>query len=304
MKIEDIKENIFYRMAFLSLLIIIAAFSLFFISLTYESLQAILYNGLRFLYSEIWDPIHNVYGSLPFIYGTLLTSIVALALAVPVSLGIAISSSELISKEIVRFIDPVIETMAAIPSIVYGMWALFVLGPFLRGRLEPLLNKYLGYLPLFQGVMSGYGFINASLILFIMILPIISSLSREAIKAVPRDFEELIFSVGGTKWEAIVTKMKIAKNGIIGSIILGFSRAIGETMAVLLVIGNVPIISSSLFSSGATIASVLANEYPEAISNPLYFSALNELALILLIISVLLNIIFLRFVKGVTGVLR
>ena len=304
MNIENLKEKVFYRTSFLFLLLIIGVFSLFFISLAYGSLQAISYNGVKFIYTKVWDPVHHIYGALPFIYGTLITSIIALILAIPISLGIAISSSELISKKIVKFIDPLIETMAAIPSIVYGMWALFVLGPFLRKWIEPLLNRYLGFLPFFQGKMSGYGFINASIILFIMILPIISSLSREAIKAVPRDFEELIFSVGGTKWEAIITKIEIARNGIIGSIVLGLSRAIGETMAVLLVIGNVPIVSPSLFSSGSTIASVLANEYPEAISNPLYFSTLNELALSLLIISVVLDIIFLKFIKGTVGVIR
>lgn len=249
----------------------------------------------------MWNPITHSFGALPFIYGTLLTSILALLFAVPISLGVAISSSELLPNRITIFLDPIIELMAAIPSIVYGMWALFILAPFIRDIIGPYLKEYLGVLPFFQGPLTGYGYFTASLILFIMILPIISSLIREAIRAVPRDIMELTLAIGGTRWEAIRIKIGAAKVGIFGAVILGFARAIGETMAVLLVIGNKPVISASLFSSGATIASVLANEYPEAVSNPLYVSALNELALILLGISLILNILFLKIMRRHLG---
>jgi|Deesub1362B_J571_1020462.scaffolds.fasta_scaffold00003_262 phosphate transport system permease protein len=299
----DLMEKLFKYVSSVSAWTIISVFTVFFITIFYGSLDSIFYSGIKFIFISIWDPVKKIFGALPFIYGTLLTSLVALILAIPISLGVAIASSELLPSNLSKVLDPVIELMAAIPSIVYGMWALFVLGPVLRVYVEPFLNEYLGFLPLFQGTISGYGYLNASIILFIMILPIISSLSREAIRAVPNEIKEMTLALGGTEWEAIRMKISVAKRGIIGAITLGFSRAVGETMAVLLVIGNKPVISASLFSSGATIASILANEYPEAIADPLHTSALNELALILFLISLVINIIFIKLVRRRVGVI-
>jgi phosphate transport system permease protein len=298
---SDLMEKIFRSVSALSAFGIGATFAVFLLSILVGAKDSIAFSGLRFFVTYIWDPVNRVFGAVPFVYGTLLTSIIALILAIPISLGVAIASSELIPPSITRILDPVVELMAAIPSIVYGMWALFILGPILRDYIEPFLNKYLGFIPLFQGTISGYGYLNASIILFIMILPIISSLSREALRAVPKEIKEMTLALGGTEWEAIRMKISVAKRGIVGGITLGFSRAIGETMAVLLVIGNKPIVSTSLFSSGATIASILANEYPEAISDPLHASALNELALILFIISLFINIIFIKMIKKQMG---
>ena len=294
-------EKIFKSVSAIATFGLGATFIIFLVSMLVGARESIIYNGVRFFITSIWDPVNRVFGAIPFVYGTLLTSVIALILAVPISLGVAIASSELIPPSISKILDPVVELMAAIPSIVYGMWALFILGPILRDFVEPFLNKYLGFIPLFQGTISGYGFLNASIILFIMILPIISSLSREALRAVPKEIKEMTLALGGTEWEAIRMKISVAKRGIVGGITLGFSRAIGETMAVLLVIGNKPIVSASLFSSGATIASILANEYPEAISDPLHASALNELALILFIISLFINIIFIKMVRKQMG---
>lgn len=294
-------ERIFKSISALSAFAIAATFIVFFVSILVGAKDSIVFSGMRFFLTSVWDPVNRAFGAIPFVYGTLLTSVIALLLAIPISLGVAIASSELIPPSITRILDPVIELMAAIPSIVYGMWALFILGPILRDYVQPFLNKYIGFLPLFQGTISGYGYLNASIILFIMILPIISSLSREALRAVPKEIKEMTLALGGTEWEAIRMKISVAKRGIVGGITLGFSRAIGETMAVLLVIGNKPLVSASLFSSGATIASVLANEYPEAISDPLHVSALNELALILFIISLLINIIFIKLIRKQMG---
>jgi len=295
------RESLFKTIFFICIILITSIFFIFIVALYFGSIESITAFGLDFIFKSIWDPVSHEFGALPFIYGTLLTSLIALVLAVPVSLGVAISLSELLPSKLTVILDPIIELMAAIPSIVYGMWALFILAPFIRDVVGPSLKSSLGFLPLFQGSITGYGYLTASITLFIMVLPIISSLSREALRAVPREIMELSLAIGGTKWEAIRIKMGVAKIGLLGAVILGFARALGETMAVLLVIGNKPVIAASLFSSGATIASVLANEYPEAISDPLYLSALNELALILLVLSLVLNVVFLKIMKRYLG---
>jgi len=295
-------EKLFKYIALAMVIIIAIIFSIFFVELVRGSLYAFLKAGLTIIIGSIWNPVKEIYGGLPFIYGTLYTSILALIIAVPLSLGVAIASSELLPTSITRILDPIIEMMAAIPSIIYGMWALFVLGPVLRIYVEPFLSSTLGFLPLFRGPIMGLGYLNAAIILFIMILPIISSLIREAIRMVPREIEELTLALGGTRWEAIKMKIHIARLGILGGVVLGFSRAVGETMAVLLVIGNKPSITLSLFSSGATIATVIANEYPEAVINPLHTSALTSLALILFILSVIINVIFIRYIRSKIGV--
>ena len=295
-------EKLFKYIALTMVIIIVIIFSIFFVELVSNSLYAFLKAGLTIIVGSTWNPVKEIYGGLPFIYGTLYTSILALIIAVPLSLGVAIASSELLPSSITNVLNPVIEMMAAIPSIIYGMWALFVLGPILRIYIEPFLSSTLGFLPLFRGPITGLGYLNAAIVLSIMILPIISSLMREAIGMVPKEIEELTLALGGTRWEAIKMKIHVAKLGILGGMVLGFSRAVGETMAILLVIGNKPSITLSLFSSGATIATVIANEYPEAIINPLHASALTSLALILFVISVTINVIFIRYIRSKIGV--
>ena len=298
---RDLHETLFTFISKFMLLIIIGIFALFFIELFYGSLPIFLKEGIYILIGSIWNPVAKIFGGLPFLYGTIYTSILALLFAVPISLGVAIATSELLPVNVTRILDPIIEMMAAIPSIIYGMWALFVLGPILRDYVEPFLLSTLGFLPIFQGPINGLGYINASIILFIMILPIISSISREAIRMVPRDIGELTLALGGTKWEAIKMKIHVSRMGILGGIILGLSRAIGETMAVLLVIGNKPSITIGLFNSGATIASVIANEYPEAIVDKVYVSSLIALALILFILSLVINVLFVKYIRSRIG---
>jgi phosphate transport system permease protein len=294
---EDVYEELFVGLSKFMVLLVIVIFLLFFMILLKGSISAFLSQGYYIIIGIIWDPVKRIFGGLPFIYGTVYTSILALIMAVPISIGVAISTSELLPTSLTRLLDPLIEMMAAIPSIIYGMWALFILGPFLRDYVEPFLSTYLSFIPIFQGPMTGLGYINASIILFIMILPIISSLARESIRMVPREIEELTLAIGGTRWEAIKMKLHVARLGIIGGVILGLSRAVGETMAVLLVIGNKPSITLGLFNSGSTTASVIANEYPEAIVDVVYASSLIALALILFLISLVINLLFVKYIR-------
>ena len=212
---DVVYEKLFRYLTLTMVIIIVIVFIIFFLELFRGSLYAFLKMGLTILVGSIWNPIKKIYGGLPFIYGTLYTSILALIMAVPLSLGVAIASSELLPVNITRFLDPIIEMMAAIPSIIYGMWALFILSPILRIYVEPLLSSTLGFLPFFKGPIMGIGYLNAAIILSIMILPIISSLAREALKNVPKEIGELTLALGGTKWEAIKMKIHVARLGIL-----------------------------------------------------------------------------------------
>jgi phosphate transport system permease protein len=246
--------------------------------------------GLSFLATSTWDPVNEVFGALPFIFGTLVSSFLALIMAVPFSLGIAIYLSELAPEKLRAPLSFIIELLAAIPSVIIGLWGIFILAPFIRDYLAPPLSTYLGFLPLFQGPMYGLSMLTGGVILAIMIIPITSSISKEALLTVPIQQREGALALGATGWETTrIAVLPYARSGIFGAVILGLGRAIGETMAVTMVIGNSPRISESLFAPSYTMASVIANEFVEATSK-LYVSSLIEIGLLLLLVSVIINI--------------
>ena len=245
--------------------------------------------GFGFLTSDIWDPVAGEFGAWPLIVGTLLSAFLALLIAVPLSLGVAIFLVEFAPKAIRGPIGFVIELLAAIPSVVYGLWGIFFLIPLLRATLFPFLRSTLGFLPFFQGPIYGPSMLTAAMILAIMVMPYIMSVSREVLLAVPVAQREAALALGATRWEAVTgAVLPYARSGIIGAIILGLGRALGETMAVTMLIGNRHDISMSLFAPGYTMASVIANEFTEA-STDLHFAALTYVALVLFVVTVLVN---------------
>jgi phosphate transport system permease protein len=256
--------------------------------------------GMKFFSSQEWDPVSGVFGAFPFIYGTLATSFLALLMAVPLALGVAIFITELCPKPLRGPISFLTELLAAIPSVVYGLWAVFVLVPLMRDTVGPFLLKYFGWTGLFSGQNFGVGLLTAGVILAIMILPIISSITRDIMLAVPSNQREAMLALGATRWEMIRTGvLRNARIGIVGAVILGLGRALGETMAVTMVIGNSPTISKSLFAPGYTLASVIANEFAEA-SGDLYLSALIEIGLALFLVTIVVNAIARLLVWAVT----
>jgi len=271
------------------------------ISLAWKSWPAMQSFGWRFLVTSTWDPVAGSFGALPFIYGTLVSSAVALLIAVPLSLGAAIYLAELAPFWIRPPIAFLIEMLAAVPSVVYGLWAIFVLVPWLRTSVQPGLGRWLGFLPLFQGPAYGVGMLAAGLILAIMVVPYITSVSREVLLAVPNAQREAALGIGATRWEATrMAVLRYGRSGLIGAILLGLGRALGETMAVTMVIGNRPEIRLSLFAPGYTMASVIANEFTEATSD-LYISALVQIGLLLLIVTILVNALARLLVWSVSG---
>jgi len=242
-----------------------------------------------YLVSSDWDPVSGSFGALPFIYGTLVTSLVAIAIALPVSVGLALFLSEMGPKRLRPLVGYAIETLSAIPSVVYGLWGLFVLVPLLRSPVEPALGKLLGFLPLFRGPPIGIGLLAAGLILAVMILPTIASVTIEVLKTVPPALREGALALGATRWEAIrIAVLPYCRSGILGAALLGMGRALGETMAVTMVIGNAPEIHASLFAAGYTLPAVIANEFAEA-TGAIHTGALAGLALVLFGITLLLN---------------
>lgn len=257
--------------------------------LFYSSGQSFKEFGLRFLVSKEWDPVRRVFGALPFVWGTFVSASLALIFALPVSIGIAIFLTELSPTWLRSPVSFIIELLAAIPSVVYGLWGLFVLAPLIQIYVGPFLGKYLGFVPFFKGYPLGVGMLTGSIIISIMIIPTISSLSREVLSQVPRHQRDAALAIGMTRWEAIWKVMlPYGRGGIAGAILIGYGRALGETMAVTMVIGNTPKISLSLFDPAYTIASAIANEFTEA-AYDLYISSLVELGLILFVITFLLN---------------
>jgi phosphate transport system permease protein len=245
--------------------------------------------GLGFAVGAVWDPVHGVFGALPFIYGTVVSSLLALAIAVPVSLGVAVYLSELAPEWQRGPLGFLIELLAAVPSIVYGLWGAFALAPWLRSTVEPMLAKTLGFLPFFSGPQQGFGLLAGGIVLSIMILPTIASVSREVLRAVPSSLREGALALGATPTEVVwLSVLPFARSGLVGATLLGLGRALGETMAVTLVIGNRAEISASLFAPSYTMASVIANEFAEA-TDELHLSALAEMGLVLLLVTVLLN---------------
>jgi len=245
--------------------------------------------GWRFFISQEWDPVFNKYGALPFIYGTLVTSALGMIIAVPLGLGAAIFLAELAPRRISDILTFMIDLLAAVPSVIYGLLGVFILVPLMRTEIEPFLKETLGFLPLFQGPAYGIGFLTAGLVLAVMIVPFIISVSREVLLAVPREQREASLALGATRWEATWRAVvPYARTGIMGSVFLALARALGETMAVTMVVGNNPRIAASLLGPGYSIASVLANEFSEA-TGTLYLSALIELGLVLFLLTFVIN---------------
>jgi phosphate transport system permease protein len=255
--------------------------------LAHQSMPSIQKFGLRFWRTDVWDPVAGEFGALPFIWGTLYSSVLALLVATPIALGIAIFISELCPAALRQPLVFVTELLAAIPSIVYGLWGIFVLVPAVRA-VETSLPDAVRSLPLFSGPPLGLGMLSAALILAVMVIPFISSISREVLKSVPHAQREGAYALGATRFEAIRAAVFYARTGILGAVMLGFGRALGETMAVTMVIGNNPKVSMSLFAPQYTMAAVVANEFAEA-ADDLYLSALVEIGLVLFIITLVIN---------------
>jgi len=244
--------------------------------------------GFRFLSESTWDPVAGEFGALPFVYGTLVTSIIALLISVPISIAVATFVTYQAPARLRRPVISLVELLAAIPSVAYGLWGIFVLAPFMRDYVAPVLRDSLGFIPLFQGPSFGVGMLTAGLILAIMVTPIVTAVSRDVLAAVPTHQRDGALALGGTQWESTRVVLSYALPGIVGAVILGLARAVGETMAVTMVIGNRPEISASLFAPGYTMASVIANEFTEA-TEPLYLHALIEIGVLLFVVSFLVR---------------
>jgi phosphate transport system permease protein len=256
--------------------------------------------GWKFFLGRDWDPVNDQFGALTFVYGTLVSSLLALLIAVPLAVGVAVFITEMCPRWLKSPIAFTTELLAAIPSVIYGLWAIFVMVPLLRQYVEPWLGKTLGWTGLFEGTPYGIGMLAAGVILAIMIIPIISSITREVMTAVPQHQREAVLALGATRWEMIrIGVLRNARAGILGGIILGLGRALGETMAVTMVIGNRPEIARSLFAPGYTMASVIANEFSEATGN-LYLSSLIEIGLALFIVTIFVNVLAQLLVWTVT----
>ncbi len=257
-------------------------------------------SGWSFFFRSDWNPVEDQFGALPFIYGTLVSSLVALILSVPLAVGVAVFTTEMCPKWLRGPLSFTTELLAAIPSVIYGLWAIFVLVPLLRQYVEPLLGKTLGWTGLFEGAPYGIGMLAAGIILAIMVIPIISSITREVLSVVPQHQREGVLALGATRWEMIrIGVLRNARAGIVGGIILGLGRALGETMAVTMVIGNRPEIAKSLFAPGYTMASVIANEFSEATGDT-YLSALIEIGLALFLVTIIVNALARLMVWSVT----
>src|ERR1039457_6205303 len=257
--------------------------------------------GFHFLTTSTWDPVAEQFGALPFIYGTVVSSLLALIIAVPLSIATAVYLTELAPLWIRQPLVSLIEMLAAIPSVILGLWGIFVMIPWLRDHPFPFLKKLFGWTPFFSGPIYGVSMLAGGIIVAIMILPIVTSVSREILRSVPNLQREAAYALGATHWEAIrIAVISYARRGLFGAAVLGLGRALGETMAVTMVIGNRPEISASLFAPGYTLASVIANEFTEATSD-LYLNALFELGLVLLAITILVNAIAQLMLRTLTG---
>jgi phosphate transport system permease protein len=286
LRTRDVGFRHLTRAAALAVLVILSGII---ISLVYGSLPALRAFGFSFLYEDVWNPVTEKFGAIAPIYGTIVTSLIAMLIAVPVGLFISLFLTELCPMWLRRPIGIAIELLAGIPSIIYGIWGLFVFAPFLQQTLQPFLIDTLGELPgigmLFAGPPYGIGILTAGLILAIMVLPFITSISRDVFEAVPPVLKEAAYGVGCTTWEVVrYVVLPYARVGVIGGVMLGLGRALGETMAVTFVIGNAHRIAGSILAPGTTISATIANEFTEAVGD-LYTSSLIALGLILFVIT-------------------
>ena len=278
----------YYLLRAFGVLVILTLAGIFFV-LGRMALPAFQKFGPAFLISSDWNPVSDQFGALPFIFGTVVSSLLALAIAVPVSVGVALFLTEVAPSRIGRAIGFLVEMLAAIPSVVYSLWGVFVMVPWLRQYVQPWLGEHFGFIPLFQGAPFGVGMMAAGLVIAIMITPTISAICREVFNAVPRAQREAARALGATRWEMIrLSVLNSSHLGVLGGVTLGLGRALGETMAVTMVIGNRADISASLFAPAQTMASVLANEYSEA-SSDIHLSALAAIGFALFLVSVIIN---------------
>lgn len=278
----------FYSLRGLGLLILLLM-SVFILYLFALSWPALKHFGFQFIISKQWNPVTEVFGAAAFTFGTIVSSCIALLISVPISIGVALFLTELSPRRPAALIGFLVEMLAAIPSVVYGLWGIFVLAPSLRTTVEPALGRYLGFLPFFEGAPFGVGMLAAGMILAIMITPTISAICREVFRAIPLAQREAARGLGATRWETIqLAVIRSSRLGILGAVTLGLGRALGETMAVTMVIGNRDQISWSLFAPAQTMASVIANEYTEA-TGDLHLSALAAVGLALFGVSFLIN---------------
>ena len=284
-------DRVFLAIAYGAAALILLIAGIFIIALFIPALPAITKFGLAFFVSRTWDPVRIQFGALPAIYGTLVTSAIALVIAFPIGLGAALFLAEDARLRFLRGpLSFAIELLAGIPSVVIGLWAFFILTPLMRDNVDPFLNHTLGFLPLFRGSPSGYGFLTAGVVLAIMVLPIMIALSRDVIRAVPRALREGSLALGATNAETIWSViLPYARVGITGAVLLSLGRALGETIAVTMVIGNRPQITTSLFASGYTLPSVIANEFTEAVGD-IYLGSLFYLGLVLVLITIVVNV--------------
>jgi phosphate transport system permease protein len=274
------------RLLAIGVLVLVAAIG---VALLYDGRGAFEKFGVGFLVNTTWDPVSGQFGALPFLYGTVVTSALALLLGGPIALGAALFLSELAPAWLRGSASLLVELLAAIPSVIYGLWGIFVLAPLLRSTIEPALSAGFGFLPLFQGPIYGVGMLAGGVILAIMIVPTVAAVSRDVLRAVPAEQREAALALGATRWEAIqVGVLPVARPGIAGALILGLGRALGETMAVTMVIGNRPEIAISLFAPGYTMAAAIANEFAEA-TDDLHVSALMAIGGVLFLVTVLVN---------------
>jgi phosphate transport system permease protein len=279
-----------FRVALLgATLLFVVLIAALFAELVHGSWESIVTFGAGFLWSSEWNPVTNHFGALPFIYGTVVSSAIAIVIAGVVGISAAVFLAEFAPAAIARPVSFFIELLAAVPSVVFGLWGLFVLAPILSQTVEPLIQRYLGFLPIFSGPIYGVGLFTAGLLLALMIVPTVAAIARDLIQAVPNELREASIALGATRWEtATRVVLPSARAGIIGACVLALGRALGETIAATMVIGNRPAISASLFAPGYTLSSVIANEFTEATSS-IYLSALLELGLILFLVSVVVN---------------
>ncbi len=284
--VERFKDRLFRGFAFASTLLVILVVIAMGILLLVQSRPAIEKFGfIQFIFRDVWNPVEDEFGGLYAVVGTLLSSAIAIAIATPVSIGIAIFITELSPSALRGIFSSVIELLAAIPSIIYGMWGLFVLAPILKHKVEPWMIEHLGFIPFFDGKPYGIGLFNAGIVLAVMIIPYISSIVREVFSLVPDIMKEAAYAVGATRWEVVRhVVIPYTRSGIMAGIILGLGRALGETMAVTFVIGNAYRIPSTIYEPSITIASSLANEFTEATTD-LHLSSLFLLAFILFLIT-------------------
>jgi len=296
----QLADTVFYALVLFCALAILAVVGLVLYELVSKSQLSWHAFGFKFFLGQNWDPVNDQFGALPFIYGTVVSSLLALVLAVPLAIGVAVFTTEMSPRWLRGPLAFTTELLAAIPSVIYGLWAIFVLVPLLRQYVQPWLARYLGWAGLFEGPPYGIGMLAAGIILAIMIIPIISSITREVMTAVSQQQREGVLALGATRWEMIrMGVLRNARAGIMGGVILGLGRALGETMAVTMVIGNRPEIARSLFAPGYTMASVIANEFSEA-TGDLYLSALIEVGLALFLVTMVVNILAQLLVWSVT----